>query len=88
MIDSDALKDFEWYRDSKGYRLWRDPGSDVPSWARSPEESLVGLVIVPKGEHSDWIKYQPFAGGGDLWKAFASVKSPDELLSLSTIMGP
>jgi len=88
MIDSDFLKDFEWHRDRKGYRLWRDPVRTSLPGRDPPMTSLVGLVIVPKGEHSDWIKYQPFAGGGDLWKAFASVKSPDELLSFVNDHGP
>ena len=46
------------------------------------------LIIVPNGGHSDSIKYRPFAGGGELWKAFASVKSPKELLRFVNYHGP
>ena len=70
MIDSDVLKDFEWYRDSKGYRLLRDPP------LKGEREGH--LVIVPNGGQFD--SYRPFAGGGDLCAAFALVKSPKELL--------
>jgi hypothetical protein len=80
VIDSDVLKDFEWHRDRKGYRLTRDPDR-IALHGRVPRrKSLIGLIIVPNGGHSDSIKYRPFAGGGDLWKAFASVKSPEGLV--------
>jgi hypothetical protein len=113
MIVSDLLKDFEWYRDRKGYCLSYDPHlialhdlqqlsypgagtGEVPRQkiVRAPEvedqsrvagtsdplrNSLIGLIIVPRG-HADSTKYRPFARGVDHWKAFASVKSPQELL--------
>ena len=115
MIVSDLLKDFEWYRDRKGYCLSYDPHlialhdlpdlfhpgagtGEVPrqksALVRAPElenqsrvagtfdpprNSLIGLTIVPRG-HTDSTKYRPFARGVDHWKAFASVKSPQELL--------
>jgi len=72
MIDSDLLKDFEWYRDSKGYRLLRDPPF------KSLGEREGHLVIVPNG--GDFDSYRPFARGGDVCSAFALVKSPEELL--------
>jgi hypothetical protein len=88
VIDSDVLKDFEWHRDRKGYRLTRDPDLIGLHGRVPPRTSLIGLIIVPNGAHSDSIKYRPFAGGGDLWKAFASVKSPEELVRFVNDHGP
>jgi hypothetical protein len=87
-MDSDVLKDFEWHRDKKGYRLSRDPLRISLHDHDPPRTSLIGLIIVPNGGHSDSIKYRPFAGGGDLWKAFASVKSPEQLLRFVNDHGP
>ncbi len=44
------------------------------------------VLIVANGEHSELIK--PFAGGGDLCAAFATIKSPDELLRFINDHGP
>ena len=38
--------------------------------------------------HSESISYRPFARGGDLWKAFSSVKSAKELLRFVNDHGP
>lgn len=80
MIDSDVLKDFEWYRDHKGYRLSRHPPF------KSLGEREGHLVIVPNGGHSDL--YRPFAREGDLCAVFALVKSPEELLRFVNDYGP
>ncbi len=81
----DVLNDFEWFRDKKGYRIvpfkslskrWRELKANDVDW------------IVPKGDQDDAVKYRPFAGGGDLCNAFASVRAPDELLKFINDHGP
>jgi hypothetical protein len=80
----DVLSDFEWLRDKKGYRVapfkslskrWRELKAEHVDW------------IVPRGGRNDAIKYRPFAGGGDLCTAFASVRTPDQLLDFINIHG-
>jgi hypothetical protein len=82
MIVSDLLKDFEWHRDKKGYRLALDPPF---KWLGMQEGHR---VIVANGGHSELISYRPFARGGDLCTAFASVKTADELLRFVNDRGP
>jgi hypothetical protein len=78
LIDFNVLKDFEWHRDKKGYRL--APHNSLQISLEMQGRLNDEIVIVPKGAPSDSIEYRPFAGGGDLCAAFASIKSPDELL--------
>jgi hypothetical protein len=82
MIDSDLLKDFEWHRDKKGYRLSLDP----PFKSLRMREGH--RIIVAKSGHSELISHRPFAGGGDLCTAFASVKTADDLLRFVNNHGP
>ena len=82
MINNDALKDFEWYRDSKGYCLSSDPP------LKSLGEREDHRVIVAKGGHSELISHRPFAGGGDLCTTFASVKTAEQLLRFVNDHGP
>ncbi len=59
-----------------------------PQW-RGLERQL-GEVnwIVPNGNPEHEVKYRPFAGGGDICAAFASIRSPDELLKFVNFHGP
>jgi hypothetical protein len=82
MIDSDLLKDFEWYRDKKGYRLALDPPF------KSPVIQEDDHVIVAKGRPSDLIRYRPFARGGDLCAPFALIKTAKGLLRFVNDHGP
>jgi hypothetical protein len=82
MIDSDVLKDFEWYRDKKGYHLSVGPAF------RSLGEPEGHPVIVAIGGHSELITYRPFAGGGDLCTPFSLVKTAKELLRFVNDHGP
>ena len=82
MIDSDLLKDFEWYRDKKGYHLSLDPPF------RSLGEREGRPVIVSNGAHSELISYRPFARGGDLCTPFSLVKTATELLRFVNDHGP
>jgi hypothetical protein len=86
MIDFNILKDFEWHRDRKGYRLARRNSLKVTSHANGMKDD--DFVILPNGRHCDSIPYRPFARGGDVCFAFASVKSPDELLRFVNNHGP
>jgi hypothetical protein len=74
----DILGEFEWFRDPKGYRI-------VPfSSFKIREHVLKGRDVewvVPKGAAKTQVSYQPFARGGDLCTAFASVKTREELLN-------
>jgi hypothetical protein len=82
MIDSGVLKDFEWYRDKKGYHLSLDPPF------RSLGEREGRPVIVANGGHSELISYRPFARGGDLCTPFSLVKTAKELLRFVNDHGP
>jgi hypothetical protein len=82
MIVSDALKDFEWYRDKEGYHLSLDPPF------RSLGEREGHPVIVANGGHSELISYRPFARGGDLCTPFSLVKTDKELLRFVKDHGP
>ena len=73
MIEFNVLRDFEWHRDKKGYRLVIYD----KKW-----------VTISNGERSDSIGYRPFAGGGDLCAAFAAVSTPDRLLRFVNDHGP
>jgi hypothetical protein len=81
----DVLADFEWVRDGKGYRVVPfkslDPGR---KWSKG---SLDPNWMVPNGSQADAIRYRPFARGGDLCTAFASVRSPPELLRFTNAHG-
>jgi hypothetical protein len=81
MIGSDALKDFEWYRDKKGYQLSLDPPFRSGEREGDP-------VIVANGGHSELISYRPFARGGDLCTPFSLVKTATELLRFVNDHGP
>jgi hypothetical protein len=82
MIDSDLLKDFEWHRDKKGYRLALDP----PFKSLGMQEC--DRVIVANGGPSDLIRYRPFSRGGDLCALFALIKTAKELLRFVNDHGP
>jgi hypothetical protein len=84
----DVLADFEWYRDQKGYRIMPF-GSLAPNapWKKSAAHDDVPW-IVPKGNQDDVRKYKPFAHRADLCSAFASVKTPEALLSFVGDHGP
>jgi hypothetical protein len=86
VIDCDILIDFEWHRDKKGYRLV--PRHSLKMSARAYHKRDDEIVIAPNGQHSDSIRYRPFAGRGDLCAAFALVKSPDELVRFVNDHGP
>jgi hypothetical protein len=78
---TELLTDFEWYRDAKGYRLvpWRSlapPGENYPP----------GDCIVANG--GKWISYRPFERFATLYSAFASVKTPTDLLNFIKKFGP
>jgi hypothetical protein len=93
MIDPNLLKDFEWHRDKKGYRVERDSSFKsvkFKSLKLGEEEVIVseGDVIVPKGGPSDLISHRPFARGGDLCTPFASIKTANELLRFVNDHGP
>jgi hypothetical protein len=79
MIESNLLKDFEWHRDKKGYRLLLSP--PLKSLGMQGE-----FVIVSNGGPS--VSYLPFARGGDLCRTFASVKSDRHLLRFVNCYGP
>jgi len=85
-----VLNDFEWFRDRKGYRIvpfrsvrmtaaWKrfEATSPAPKQSDAFDERP---WIVPKGEPGDAVRYKPFTGYADLSDAFASVKTPDDLL--------
>jgi hypothetical protein len=82
MIDSDVLKDFEWYRDKKGYHLSLDPPF------RSLGKREGHPIIVANGGHSELVSYRPFARGGDLCTPFSLVKTAKELLGFTNDHGP
>jgi len=81
----DVLNDFEWFRDKKGYRI--APFNSLGKRPREPQANDVDWII-PKGDQGDAVRYRPFAGGGDLCAAFASVRSPNELLRFINVHGP
>jgi len=85
MLTFDVLADFQWFRNSKGYRLV--PGHSVVPADESNAESKVGWII-PNGEIADEIRHRPFARGGELLAAFASVRSADQLLRFVNDHGP
>jgi hypothetical protein len=82
MIDSDLLKDFEWYRNKKGYRLSVDPPF------KSLGEQKGQRAIVSNGRDSELISHRPFARGGDLCTVFAAIKTAGELLRFVNLHGP
>jgi hypothetical protein len=86
MFDVNVLNDFEWHCDKKGYCLAMRNSRKMPVNMQGLADDEI--VIVRNGEHSDSIKYRPFAGGGDLCATFASVKSPEELLRFVNNYGP
>jgi hypothetical protein len=90
-INSELLKDFEWHRDKKGYSL----ALDRPRFGMRDGRGVANYgppdrVIVANGGPSDLITHRPFARdeGGDLCRAFASVKTADELLRFVKDHGP
>ncbi len=85
MLPLDVLADFQWFRNSKGYRLV--PGRSVVPADERNDESRVDWII-PNGEIADETQHRPFARGGDLCAAFASVRSADQLLRFVNGHGP
>jgi hypothetical protein len=72
---TNLLADFEWYRDRNGYCLKKF--EDGRFW------------ISPKNASpTDWIKYRPFARGGDLCIPFSEVRDKEQLLRFVTNNGP
>ena len=83
----DVLADFEWFRNRKGYRMV--PASSLkPQWRGFEREYGEVNWIIPNAEATYEIKHRPFARGGDLCSAFASIRSPGELLKFVNIHGP
>jgi hypothetical protein len=86
----DVLKDFEWYRDRRGYRIVPF-GSMVPPnapWRKKWAAHEGSPWIVPNGKQEDVSKYKPFARGADLCPVFASVKTAEALLRFVNDHGP
>jgi hypothetical protein len=80
----DVLIDFEWFRDKKGYRIV--PFNSLNArWGQSKGYDV--NWIVPNGSEKDTLTHRPFVGGGDLCAAFASVRSPEELLRFINVHG-
>jgi hypothetical protein len=89
MIDPDLLKDFEWYRDKKGYRLSLDPPMfGMQNGRVVANDGPRNRVIVANGGPSDLIRYRPFAHGGDLCAPFALIKTDKALLRFVNDHGP
>jgi hypothetical protein len=85
----DVLADFEWYRDPKGYRIVPFSSVVPPSALANTPAACEGVPwLVPKGNQQDVRKYKPFAHHADLCSAFASVKTPEALLSFVGDHGP
>jgi hypothetical protein len=78
------LLDFEWYRDSAGYRLVRSR-SLVPA-GHSPESYPDEDWIVARG--GKWVPYRPFEHFETLYAVFANVRTKDDLLSFIQKFGP
>jgi hypothetical protein len=94
MIEFNLLKDFEWHRDEKGYRVERDSSFKslkLKSLKSGEEEGVIVSeedVIVANGGPSDLIRYRPFARGGDLCTPFALIKTANQLLRFVNDHGP
>lgn len=81
------LADFEWFRNSKGYRIV--PARLLMDRSQQLTESAdEGDLITPNGKVENEIRYKPFARGGDLFAAFASIRSPHQLLGFIKTHGP
>jgi hypothetical protein len=79
------LSDFDWYRHRKGYRMvsWRDLFGPEPTYAFER-----ALWITPMRAEDDVVKYRPFVRDANICDAFASVKTPDQLLRFFNDHGP
>jgi hypothetical protein len=85
----DVLADFEWYRDQKGYRIVPF-GSLAPNspWKKKSAAHDDVPWIAPRGDGGDLRKYKPFASGGDVCTAFASVSTSEALVRFVNDYGP
>ncbi len=83
----DVLADFEWFRNSRGYRI--APLDSLMGRSQQLNAKVNGVDwIVPNGDVEQEIKYRPFVRGGDLCTAFASVRTPNDLLRFINGHGP
>jgi hypothetical protein len=83
---ADFLNDFEWHRDSKGYRLERL----FPPWKGMPllryEKPLAGYdpsakpIWVVQRNGGKLLSYRPLAEVDTLYSVFASIKTRDDVL--------
>ena len=90
------LIDFEWSKDAKGYRLVdpepaRPPPIVHPDFQFEIRPTFLEMIgkpqrVVPNGGNS--VTYRPLNKFGELYKAFANIKTAEDVLSFIANYGP